>query len=80
MPRVECGGCGRDVAACPVAGRPGRGRLWRHDAPDMRRRYAGSLVSCDESLAIVDLPMAGRQLELDIDQPDVEPQVLAALF
>ena len=77
MPRVKCGGCGREVAAHPVAGSPGRGRLWRHDSPDMRSRYSEALVSCGSSLDIVELPSGGRQLEIEIDGPGGE---LASLF
>lgn len=83
MPRVMCV-CGRPIAAGIVAGRPGHGRLWRHDAPDMRSRYGEALVSCSKSLAIVELPSAGRQLELVLDgpgpEPDAEPEALSVLF
>lgn len=80
LPRVECPVCGRPIAAGSVAGRLSKGRVWRHDPPGLPHVPGQPLVSCDGSLAIVDLPMAGRQLELGIDQPDVEPQGLAALF
>ncbi|MCF3964531.1 hypothetical protein [Streptomyces fuscigenes] len=64
MPIVKCGHCGRDVAAHPVAGRPGTGRVWRHDEPDRRRRHGDTLVSCDGSHALVDLPVPGAQASL----------------
>jgi hypothetical protein len=64
MPRIECQDCGRGIAAGPVAGRPGKGRLWRHDPPGQSRLYGTALVSCPGSLAIVDLPLLARQLEL----------------
>ncbi|MFJ3249083.1 hypothetical protein [Streptomyces sp. NPDC086782] len=66
MPRVECGACGRSVAAGMVAGRPSKGRLWRHDPPDRRAQFGDSLVSCSGSLALVDLPVPGEQLELQL--------------
>lgn len=56
--------CGRRVAAGIVAGRPSKGRLWRHDPPQVRSLYGGSLVSCTGSLGIVDLPKPGEQLRL----------------
>lgn len=46
-----------------VAGRPSKGRIWRHDPPGMRSMYGGSLVSCAGSLVIVDLPLPAQQLE-----------------
>ncbi|MER7477420.1 hypothetical protein ABTX60_07155 [Streptomyces sp. NPDC126510] len=63
MPRIECRACGRHIAAGPVAGRLSKGRLWRHDPPEGRNLYDGSLVSCPGSLSIVDLPLPTRQLE-----------------
>ncbi|MEV6949995.1 hypothetical protein AB0N07_50640 [Streptomyces sp. NPDC051172] len=63
LPRVECGSCQRQVAAGMVAGRPSKGRIWRHDPPGMRSMYGGSLVSCAGSLVIVDLPLPAQQLE-----------------
>ncbi|WP_340375947.1 hypothetical protein U5640_12770 [Streptomyces sp. SS7] len=63
LPRVECGSCQRQVAAGMVAGRPSKGRIWRHDPPGMRSMYGGSLVSCAGSLVIVDLPLPTQQLE-----------------
>lgn len=33
MPRVECPSCNRLIAAAPVSGRPGMGRIFRHDEP-----------------------------------------------
>lgn len=82
MPRVQCGRCGRAIAAGTVAGCLGRGRLWRHDAPDMRARHRDALVSCPGSLDIVDLPMAaGRQLAFLVEDPDdVELEVSTSLF
>ncbi|WP_030236798.1 hypothetical protein [Streptomyces sp. NRRL S-350] len=69
LPRVKCPSCPKDVAVGPVAGRPSKGRLWRHDAPD-ERRVGGVLVSCKESLEIIDMPGPGAQLEI----PGVEPE------
>lgn len=46
-----------------VAGRPSKGRIWRHDPPGMRSMYGGSLVSCAGSLVIVDLPLPAQRLE-----------------
>lgn len=71
MPRVECADCKRSIAARMVAGRPSKGRLWRHDPPERRSLYGSSLVSCPGSLAIVDLPLPAQQLELaDPEGPD----------
>ncbi|WP_228980146.1 DUF2800 domain-containing protein [Streptomyces sp. DH12] len=67
---MKCPRCGRDVAAGPVAGRLSKGRVWRHDPPNMRSRY-DALVSCDGSLEIVDLPYG--QMELAVDEP-AEPE------
>lgn len=67
MPRVECGVCRRDIAAGIVAGRPGKGRLWRHDPEQTRRSDDGSLLSCPGSLEIVDLPLPMRQLEIAVE-------------
>ncbi|MFK0026052.1 hypothetical protein [Streptomyces sp. NPDC090798] len=33
LPRIECQACRRHIAAGPVAGRLGKGRVWRHDPP-----------------------------------------------
>ncbi|MFD3848170.1 hypothetical protein ACFWVB_20055 [Streptomyces microflavus] len=41
--------------------------MWRHDNANARRDPDGSLVSCSESCSTVDLPEAGRQMELDLD-------------
>lgn len=30
-------------------------------------------MSCSRSLEIVDLPVGGRQMELDLDEPDTAP-------
>lgn len=58
LPRVESESCQRRVAADIVAGRPTKGRIWRHDPPPrMRSLYGGSLVSCAGLLVIVDLPL-----------------------
>ncbi|MFE4329639.1 hypothetical protein ACFRQM_09305 [Streptomyces sp. NPDC056831] len=73
LPRVQCPGCKRDVAVAPAAGQLTKGRLWRHDHPGLRRDANGDLVSCSRSLEIVDLPVGGRQMELDIDEPDTAP-------
>lgn len=64
LPRIECQVCQRHIAAGPVAGRPGKGRVWRHDPPERRSLYGAALVSCPGSLTIVDLPLPARQLEL----------------
>lgn len=56
-----------------MAGSLTKGHLWRHDDAGARRDPAGSLVSCGESLSIVDLPEVGRQMELDLDEPDTAP-------
>lgn len=84
MPRVECPACGREVAAGPVAGSLGRGRVWRHDAPGERRRHAdGSLVSCRGSLTVLDLPMPAQQLTLGdaVDEHDqADAELSTALF
>ncbi|WP_373283366.1 hypothetical protein [Streptomyces prunicolor] len=80
MPRVECESCGRGVAAGMVAGRPGKGRVWRHDPPGRRRLHDDSLVSCPGSLSIVPLLVPGEQLQLveteDGDVGDVEAMSL----
>lgn len=80
MPRVECPRCRRSIAAGPVAGNPGRGRVWRHDEPGKRRTLRDALVSCPGSLTIVDLSGTWRQPELppdaDVgDQDDDQGQV-----
>ncbi len=71
LPRIECQDCQRDIAAGPVAGRPGKGRVWRHDPPGRRRLHDDSLVSCPGSLRIVDLPLPARQLEFT--EPETQP-------
>ncbi|GGW68475.1 hypothetical protein GCM10010503_52310 [Streptomyces lucensis JCM 4490] len=63
MPRVHCKARTRSVAAGPVAGSPSKGWLWRYDPPDRRAQFGDTLVSCSGSLAIVDLPVPGQQLE-----------------
>ncbi|MDQ1018942.1 hypothetical protein [Streptomyces afghaniensis] len=76
MPRVECPNCERQIAAGIVAGRPGKGRLWRHDPTERPELFGDALVSCTGSLEIVDLPTAGVQLEFDQDdapEPVAEP-------
>lgn len=80
LPRVECPTCTRAIAAGPVAGRLTKGRLWRHDAPGARRAPDGTLVSCAGSLAIVDLPTTGVQLEIHIEVPTPLPADGMALF
>ncbi|MEU7093013.1 hypothetical protein [Kitasatospora aureofaciens] len=77
LPRVKCPACPKHVAVGPVAGRPSKGRLWRHDAPD-ERRVGGVLVSCKESLEIIDMPGVAQQLEF----PEAEPEAadLESLF
>ncbi|MET7809766.1 hypothetical protein ABZT26_02765 [Streptomyces sp. NPDC005395] len=62
LPRVDCPQCARAIAAGPVAGRLGKGRVCRHDPP--ARVPGGPLVSCPGSLEVVDLPTTGEQLRL----------------
>jgi hypothetical protein len=57
-----------------------KGRLWRHDAPGARRDAEGVLVSCADSLTIVDLPLPSVQLEIEIDVPAPAPDDEMALF
>ncbi|MEU0030720.1 hypothetical protein [Streptomyces sp. NPDC006335] len=66
MPRVECPYCERHIAAGIVAGRPKKGRLWRHDPAEQPSEFGNVLVSCTGSLAIVDLPRPGEQLALNL--------------
>lgn len=80
LPRVNCPTCGRPIAAGPVAGALGKGRLWRHDEPGMRAEYQGALVSCADSLAVVDLPTGAHQLELGADATGQVPADVAALL
>ncbi|MFD3456328.1 hypothetical protein ACFWVC_29670 [Streptomyces sp. NPDC058691] len=68
LPRIPCPTCGRPIAARPVAGTLGRGRLSRHDEPGMRSEYGGALVSCSSSRVVVDLPTGAHQLELGADE------------
>ncbi|MEV6565877.1 hypothetical protein [Streptomyces kronopolitis] len=68
MPKVPCPRCRRDIAAGPVTGRLSKGRIWRHDDPGMLRVPDEPLVSCPGSLSIVDMPLPGRQLEIDMDE------------
>ncbi|MGW1352822.1 hypothetical protein ACWCQE_26670 [Streptomyces sp. NPDC002409] len=65
MPRVECPECERHIAAGPVSGQLHKGRIWRHDPPDMRARHPDELVSCAGSLEIVDLPVGQMALPVD---------------
>lgn len=76
LPRVECSKCERPTAVAPMAGSLTQGHLWRHDDARARRDPDGSLVSCSESLSIVDLPEIGRQMEFDTDirDPDEVPE------
>jgi hypothetical protein len=82
LPRVEYPECGRPIAAGPVAGRFSKGRVWRHDPPDLPHAPGQPLVSCDGSLSVVDLPLPGQQLEFGVEQPEPagEPHQLIALF
>lgn len=73
LPRVECPGCGRDVAVAPAAGQLTKGHLWRHDHPGMRRDASGDLVSCSRSLEFVDLPAGTGQLVLDLEGQSAGP-------
>lgn len=69
LPRIACPTCGRPIAAGPVSGSLGRGRLRRHDEPGMREDFSGVLVSCSGSRAVVNLPADGAlQLELGADE------------
>lgn len=78
MPRVKCPECERPVAAAPVAGRFGVGRVWRHDAPDRRSRHGEELVSCGGSLEIVDLPTPGHeQIAIGETETETDGGVLA---
>ncbi|MDX3067152.1 hypothetical protein PV518_34110 [Streptomyces sp. ND04-05B] len=81
MPRIECESCGRGIAAGPVAGRPSKGRVWRHDPPQRSTVHGDALVSCHGSLAIVDLPLPTQQLELAVDEtPDDDSSETLPLF
>jgi hypothetical protein len=82
LPRVECPECGRPIGAGPVAGRLSKGRVWRHDPPGLPHVPGQPLVSCDGSLRMVDVPLHGQQLEIDVEQPEPagEPDQLMALF
>ncbi|MFD3612370.1 hypothetical protein ACFWXA_30750 [Streptomyces atroolivaceus] len=84
LPRVECPKCQRPTAVAPMAGSLTKGHLWRHDDAGARRDPDGSLVSCSESLSIVDLPEVGRQMEFDLGalgpDPAPEPADAMALF
>jgi hypothetical protein len=57
-----------------VAGKPGKGRLWRHDPTERSSEFGDVLVSCTGSLGIVDLPRPGEQLEIDLGLDDGEPE------
>ncbi|MEU2907920.1 hypothetical protein ABZ771_34390 [Streptomyces globisporus] len=70
LPRVECPKCHRPTAVASMPGLLAQGRLWRHDDAGARRDLDGFLVSCSESLSIVDLPEIGRQMVFDLDVPD----------
>ncbi|MFD8425909.1 hypothetical protein [Streptomyces sp. NPDC059466] len=72
MPRIECEYCSRSIAAGMVAGRPSKGRLWRHDPPERPKAYGDALVSCTGSLAIVDLKVPGAQMELGQDDSELD--------
>lgn len=69
LPRLECPCCGRSIAAGPVAGAPGKGRLWRHDPAERSAIFGDALVSCSGSLDILDLPTPGVQLTIDLGEP-----------
>ncbi|MFF4755570.1 hypothetical protein ACWD5R_31920 [Streptomyces sp. NPDC002514] len=56
------------------------GHLCWHDAPGACRGPDGVLGSCAGSLAIVDLPTTGVQLEIDIETPEVAPVDAIVLF
>ena len=56
-----------------MAGRPSKGRLWRHDPTERPEIFGDALVSCAGSLEIVDLPVSGEQLALDLGLDDGEP-------
>ncbi|MFD0208920.1 hypothetical protein ACFVH9_07270 [Streptomyces hirsutus] len=76
MPRVECPGCARQIAAGMVAGAPSKGRLWRHDPTERPELFGDALVSCTGSLEIVDLPTPGVQLEFDqADELELEEEL-----
>lgn len=72
MPRVECPQCERHIAAGIVAGRPGKGRIWRHDPTERPELFGDALVSCSGSLEIVDLP-SPVQLEFEEPAESAEP-------
>lgn len=67
LPRVECPVCGRNVAVLPLPGQAVRGRVWRHDAPEVRRDADGALVSCRGALEIVDITAVAAQLAFEVD-------------
>lgn len=79
MPRVECPCCTRRIAAGIVAGRPGKGRLWRHDPNERPSEFGDVLVSCTGSLEIVDLPRPGEQLEIDLGLEPVDMEETAGV-
>ncbi|GGZ81697.1 MULTISPECIES: hypothetical protein [Streptomyces] len=81
MPRVECKVCGRGIAAGLVAGRPAKGRVWRHDPTEQPSGIGDFLVSCTGSLEIVDLPRPGEQLALDlgVDTDELEDAPLEGI-
>ncbi|MFJ1560410.1 hypothetical protein [Streptomyces mirabilis] len=86
MPRLECEFCSRSIAAGIVAGRPSKGRLWRHDPKKRPEVFGDALVPCAGSLAIVDLlPTPGAQLEFEepdeaADEQSTGPLGTVALF
>ncbi|GGZ01966.1 hypothetical protein GCM10010300_52530 [Streptomyces olivaceoviridis] len=82
MPRTECRDCGRPIAAGPVAGRLTKGRVWRHDPPGRVREPGSALVSCPGSLAIADVPLPARLLELPDEPGELDPDGIdtVALF
>lgn len=79
MPRIPCDCCGREIAAGMVAGRPSKGRVWRHDPPGRSSVHGDALVSCPGSLRIVELPTSTRQLELTDTVEDAHPDGIDTL-
>lgn len=80
MLRVECEFCQRRIAAGLVAGRPIKGRLWRHDPMERLEVFGDAVVSCEGSLAIVDLLGPGAQMEfMEFDEPAAEEEPVGPL-